>query len=183
MSEEVLIRHCSPTLAGMKTGNLFSVAYTDEKELRDELRAFNRQFASKGLLIIPLRCRENRALLYLYRPKKLADDLQKPSARKVLEDHGYSPECPARCVTNLRQRLCSNAGFPHEVGLFLGYPPEDVCGFIALGAANCKCVGFWKVYGDEAAAKKTFAKYKKCTAVYCSQWANGTSIERLIVAD
>ena len=68
MSEEVLIRHCSPTLAGMKTGNLFSVAYTDEKELRDELRAFNRRFVSKGLRIVPLRRRENRALLYLYRP-------------------------------------------------------------------------------------------------------------------
>ena len=24
MSEELLVRHCSPTLAGLKTGNLFS---------------------------------------------------------------------------------------------------------------------------------------------------------------
>ena len=26
MSEDLLIRHCSPTLAGIKTGNLFSCA-------------------------------------------------------------------------------------------------------------------------------------------------------------
>ena len=182
MSEEVLIRHCSPTLAGMKTGNMFSAAYTDETELREDLRGFNRRFASKGLRIVPLRCRDNRALLYLYRPKKLAQDLKHSTAQDVLKENGY-PEHPGSCVSYLRGRMIGTGEFPHEVGLFLGYPPEDVCGFIALGAANCKCVGCWKVYGDEAAAKKTFAKYKKCTAVYCSQWANGTSIERLIVAD
>ena len=45
-----------------------------------------------------------------------------------------------------------------------------------------KFVGCWKVYGDEKSAKKQFARYKKCTDVYCSQWANGKSIERLTVA-
>ena len=66
--------------------------------------------------------------------------------------------------------------------LFLGYPPEDVCGFMKNKACNCKCVGCWKVYGDEEAAKKKFAQYKKCTQVYSDQWANGTDIERLTVA-
>ena len=68
------------------------------------------------------------------------------------------------------------------IGLFLGYPPEDVCGFIENKADACKCVGCWKVYGDEDAAKKLFAKYKKCTDVYCTLFANGRSIERLTVA-
>ena len=31
--------------------------------------------------------------------------------------------------------------FPHEVGLFLGYPPEDVKGFIDHRANNFKCAG------------------------------------------
>ena len=49
-------------------------------------------------------------------------------------------------------------------------------------ACNCKCVGCWKVYGDEEAAKKKFAQYKKCTQVYSDRWAKGTDIERLTVA-
>ena len=70
--------------------------------------------------------------------------------------------------------------FPHEVGLFLSYPPEDVKGF--LEHRPCKCVGCWKVYENEEAAKKTFAKYKACTRVYCRQLASGIDIERLTVA-
>ena len=181
MSEEVLIRHCSPTLAGMKTGNMFTAAFADETELREDLRAFNRRFAAKGLRIVPLRCRENRALLYLYRPKKLADDLKRSAARDILKENGY-PESTGSCVSYLRRRLMSSGAFPHEVGLFLGYPPEDVSGFIKNGAHACKCVGCWRVYGDEAKAKRTFAKYKKCAAVYRAQWAAGKSMERLTVA-
>ena len=89
MSEEVLIRHCSPTLAGIKTGNMFTASYANEKELRQDLRSLNRRFAAKGLRIIPLRCKENRALLYLYRPKKLADDLKHCEAKDILEENGY----------------------------------------------------------------------------------------------
>ena len=181
MSEEILVRHCAPTLAGMKTGSMFTSAYENETALREELRSFNHSFAAKGLRIVPLRCSGNRALLYLYRPKRLENDLNHSAAKDVLKENGY-PEHPGRCVSYLRRRMTDKGEFPHEVGLFLGYPPEDVCGFITHGAAGCKCVGCWKVYSDEAAAKKTFAKYKKCTAVYCAQWANGKSIERLIVA-
>lgn len=44
--------------------------------------------------------------------------------------------------------------FPHEVGLFLGYPPEDVEGFIENKARSCKITGYWKVYSDEEKAKR-----------------------------
>ena len=73
--------------------------------------------------------------------------------------------------------------FPHEVGLFLSYPPEDVKGFIENRAANAKCTGVWKVYGDERQARQTFAKYKKCTQVYCERWQSGSGLDKLAVAD
>ena len=33
--------------------------------------------------------------------------------------------------------------FPHEVWLFLSYPPEDVKGFIDHRASGFKCAGLW----------------------------------------
>lgn len=89
---------------------------------------------------------------------------------------------PAQCIVHLMDRLAAREGFPHEIGLFLGYPPEDVRGFIENNAKCSKCVGAWKVYGDERAAKRLFAKYEKCTNVYVRQHANGNTIERLTVA-
>lgn len=80
------------------------------------------------------------------------------------------------------ERLRGGGGFPDEIGLFLGYPPEDVRGFIENKAAGCKCVGCWKVYGDAEAARAVFAKYKKCTDVYRARFAEGRSVERLTVA-
>ena len=72
--------------------------------------------------------------------------------------------------------------FPHEVGLFLSYPPEDVKGFIDHRANNFKCAGLWKVYGDEEKARLLFAKYRKCTEIYCALWQSGSKLEQLAVA-
>ena len=182
MSEEMLIRHCSPTLAGMKTGNMFNCKFSDNIEMRDCIRLWNRMLVKKGLRVLPLRFREERALVYVYRPSKLSLDLQHGMANKILRERGYESVVPERCIIELMRRLGRNEDFPHEIGLFLGYPPEDVQGFIEHKAADCKCVGCWKVYGDAAAAQKLFAKYKKCTDIYCALFSEGRSIERLAVA-
>lgn len=78
--------------------------------------------------------------------------------------------------------FCSEEEFPHEIGLFLSYPPENVLGFIQNGACKHKCVGCWKVYGDERAAKNIFEKYDMCSKAYSRQWLRGKSIEQLTVA-
>lgn len=182
MSDEMIIRHCSPTLAGMKTGNAFSCSYEDKKEVISAVRSLNRRLVSKGVRVIPLKMTANRVLLYIYRPNRLENDLAADEAAKILKEYGYSVKEQAKCVMHLSRRLYESEEFPHEIGLFLGYPPEDVRGFIENRAGGYKCVGDWKVYGDEQSAKKKFDSYKKCTDIYCSQWAEGKSIERLTVA-
>ncbi|MCR4926179.1 MAG: DUF3793 family protein [Clostridiales bacterium] len=182
MSEEIMIRHCSPTLAGMKTGNLFNTAYENEEELKAFIRHWNRVLGKKGVRILPLRCKDNSALIYVYRPLLLSRCFDDKTFCRLLEERGYSTEKRGTCIVHLIQRLKESKEFPHEIGLFLGYPPEDVCGFIENQACGCKCIGCWKVYGDEKSAQKLFARYKKCTEIYSQQWAKGKSIERLTVA-
>ena len=182
MSEDDLIRHCAPTLAGIKTANLFTCTYRDQKELRSFIRQTNRKLIRKGLRVLPLRFTDEKALIYVYRPGKLSFDLSHSTASDILHKKGYCTGSCEKCIGKLARKLRREEEFPHEIGLFLGYPPEDVCGFMENKACNCKCVGCWKVYGDVEAAQKKFAQYKKCTQVYCDRWANGTDIERLTVA-
>ena len=182
MSEEIFIRHCSPTLAGIKTANLFSCRFVDENEMRGSIRSLNGILVKKGVRVLPLRYRDGCALIYAYRPSKLMQDLQRADAGSLLKECGYVSEVPERCIVHLMRRLADGREFPHEIGLFLGYPPEDVCGFIENKAGGYKCAGEWKVYGDEEQARKTFAKYRKCTSVYCALFAQGRSMERLTVA-
>ena len=147
-----------------------------------QIRSLNRRLRSKGLHVVPLRYRDRVGLIYVYRPGKLSADLSDSTAAKILHGKGYCTGSCEKCIGQLARKIRSEAEFPHEIGLFLGYPPEDVCGFMENRACNCKCIGCWKVYGDEAAAKKKFAQYKKCTRIYQDQWAKGTDIERLTVA-
>lgn len=182
MSEEIIIRHGSPTLAGLKTGNVFSCPYSDRGELLEAIRSLNRRLASKGVCIVPLRLSASKALLYIYRPRKLKNDFSVKEAAELLKDFGYPVADTGKCIAQLSRRLRRSEDFPHEIGLFLGYPPEDVRGFIENRAMGYKCAGCWKVYGDEQNAKKQFELYRKCTDVYQAQWAQGKSIERLTVA-
>lgn len=182
MQEELVILYCSPTLAGMKTGNIFTVPYISKNNLREEIFSLNRKISPKGLKAIPLKFGQSRALIYIYRPSQLESDLSNNYAIKLLEECGYKCNTPKYCLIQLINRLYKASDFPHEIGLFLGYPPEDVDGFISNNACNYKYTGEWKVYGDEDKAKRTFAKYKKCTEIYYKQWKKGKSIEKLAVA-
>ena len=182
MSEDLLIRHCSPTLAGIKTGNLFSCACPSRKALTRDLCRLNKKLVPKGIRILPLRVCKGRALIYAYRPHALESDLTDHRARALLLKYGYVPENPNGCVVHLIHRLRSEGEFPHEIGVFLGYPLEDVVGFIRNRGRNYTCCGYWKAYGDPEAAQKRFDQYRRCTAACCEQFRKGTAITQLIAA-
>ena len=77
MSEEMIVRHCSPTLAGLKTGNLFSCSYLDRGEVLGFLREWNIRLRSKGVRLIPLRLQENKAQKQFERFRKCTRVYQK----------------------------------------------------------------------------------------------------------
>ena len=182
MSEEILIRQGAPTLAGIKTGSLFPCPCEDREDPLADIRRLNRRLSPKGLCLLPIRFLAGQALLYLYRPAVLRRDLRDARAPELLRQAGYEDESCARCVARLACRFRESGEFPHEVGLFLSYPPEDVKGFIDHRANEFKCAGLWKVYGDEAKAQALFAKFKKCTEIYCALWQTGSKLEQLAVA-
>ena len=182
MSEDYLVWQAAPTLAGLKTGSLFPCKYESYDKLKEEIRVVNQTLVKKGLRLIPLRRNDKQALLYLYRPERLRADLSAPEATDILRREGYSDLRLERCLQELMRRLQQFGAFPHEIGLFLSYPPEDVRGFIEHRGHESKCDGCWKVYGDAERATKTFQIYKKCTDCYCRQKAMGVPISRLVVA-
>lgn len=182
MSEDLIIRHCAPTLAGIKTGNLFTASYDSIEQLDEEIRSMNARLRRKGLRIVRLRAKDNRALIYVYRPDKLADDLDRKDAKAILAQSGYPQDAEsAEHLNMLSKRINECPEFPHEIGIFLGYPPEDVRGFIEYGGRRCKACGLWKVYGDVCSARKLFRKYHKCKCVYMECLERGVPFEKLVV--
>lgn len=182
MLERYLIRHCSPTLAALKTANLFSLFFSSEEELLQQLSAWNSCLEDKGVSLLLLCRRERSALIYVYRRQRLQEELSSPQTARFLAGCGYESTDVDEAILRLQRRLSEKKTFPHEIGVFLGYPLGDVIGFIRNEGKNCKCADCWKVYGDECEAKKTFAKFKRCIEVYVRLWKEGRSIRQLTVA-
>ncbi len=180
--EEYLVRHCAPTLAGLKAGNLFGYRFSSLSSLLDETEKFRKILEEKGVGLSVLQIQDGRALIYLYRRKLLLRDWQQQGVSLFMRQYGYDTANPEQAVAKLAHRLCFEEGFPHEIGLFLGYPFADVQGFIQNEGQNCKCCGCWKVYCNEQQAKQQFARFAKCTQVYCRCFFQGTPISRLTVA-
>ena len=64
MGDQLLIRLCSPTLAGIKTGNLFTVDVDDRDMFNCEVREFNARLSGKGIRMIPVRYWKGHVLIY-----------------------------------------------------------------------------------------------------------------------
>ncbi len=183
MSDETLLHFCSPTLAGLKCGNLFSDHFASYEEMLEEIREYNHMLSAKGMILIALTYQDHRGLMYLYRPAKLRQSLSGADAQKILKSCGYTSADPVPCLLQLRDKISDRNEFPHEIGLFLNYPPEDVRGFIDEKASNYKLIGTWKVYGDVDRAQKTFDRYQHCTEVYKRCYRGGVPIQKLMVSE
>ena len=146
------------------------------------LLSYDCTLREKGVSVTLLRYENHRALVYVYREQKLLKELRKPGVAEFLQAQGYSSLELEALLSRLRERLQTQEEFPHEIGLFLGYPLHDVVGFIENEGRNCCCVGCWKVYDCVCEAQKLFAKFQKCREVYTQQFRSGKSLLRLTVA-
>lgn len=131
--EAVLVEQCATTLAGVKPASLFRYQGADKRQPREAAARWAKELAPYGITIRVLKyCPQTGAcLIYLYRAGWLRSILSEPSTRAFLAGQGYGAD--QSCQELLRQlsrRLCLEREFPHEIGVFLGYPLEDVVGFI-----------------------------------------------------
>lgn len=154
MLERALIDHGSPTLANMKVGSLFTSSCADG--FRAEFQRVQAALESRGVSLSILRVQQERALVYVYRQETLAALLAQADVQAFLRAMGYRDTSPDGALAFLRQRLAESPCFPHEIGVFLGYPLSDVIAFMRDGGRGCRCSGCWKAYTNECEAMRIF---------------------------
>ena len=92
----------------------------------------------------------------VYDNRLLFDHIENPNAQNILARNGYpSGKCLSEFLLHLKSRF-SGDKYPHEIGVFLGYPPDDVNSFIETGGRNFLCCKYWKVYHNKQRAMETF---------------------------
>lgn len=174
--DELLAFHCAPVLLGEKTGNLFAIRRCCFERMATRYHEMCGALEPLGIRLELLLKRRETVLLYVYRPSLLEADMKRPQVWKLLFPLRYQH---GRMLQRLRERLHEDE-FPHEIGLFLGYPPEEVVSFIQNHGENCKYCGCWKVYGDVESAKRCFARYDHCRALLCDCVEQGREIDEVV---
>ena len=179
--EATLVNHCAATLAGHKTGSLFSYRHRPGEAMQTQIEALLTTLRAKGVEIRLLKQTGNACLIYVYRPSMLAVTLMQPEVSHFLQSLGYREDSADGYLEQLTRRIGCVKDFPHEIGVFLGYPLGDVQGFIAHRGTRFRCLGCWKAYGDEEDACKRFHLYRKCRRIYTACYQQGMPLSRLTV--
>ena len=181
--EELLAFHCAPALAGIKAANLVSCPRQLVEDPEELVAQYGRTLGSRGIrLRILCRCPKG-TLILVYREDRLARCLARPAAVRLLVQAGYPVGTVEELLDHLSRRMARRQGtFPHEIGLFLDYPPVDVIGFLRHGGKGCKLCGHWKVYGDAESARRQFQRYDRCRAALTQRVRQGYSLAQLFCA-
>ncbi len=172
--EERVVRHCAPTLAGIKCGSMFRMCGSPAEVLHG-IRSLNGLLQSCGVSLMVLRSEADAMMVYVYRPEMLSEVVSDMRVRGFLGGFGYF----GRSYASYLQRLSVRFGevrMPHEVGVFLGYPLEDVMGFMANGGRCSACSGCWKSYSDPEEAECRFRRCRECSDRCMRMYLDGMPI-------
>lgn len=171
-TEYAIGRHCGVTFAGLKIASLVNV----EKGEEDILQALLERFSRRGFGFRLLREDKGRLLVYVYHRERLEEYLARSDVRAFLKLFGYRYASAEEALCLLQGRM--GGDFPHEIGVFLGYPLCDVRGFLN-DPEGCLFCGAWKVYENADEAKRTFERFRRCSACICRHMDMGRSLAQI----
>jgi len=151
-----IVTQCAPVLKGVKASNLITVEPGQSHQVKTYLKTTN-------VICILLYHDKHREVLFLYRDDLLKDYIKQTKVKHFLASYGYLDTGIAAILIRLRSRYQRYASgiqeFPHELGVLLEYPVDDVRGFIRHKGKHCLMERYWKVYHDPEGARRTFQMY------------------------
>lgn len=149
-----LMLECAEVLAGVKPANLISLVNRNQlcgRNLYQLWQLHHGELATRlaGLTIKVLQTKERALLLLCYNNNQLERHLAHAGIRTMLHKAGYEADSSIEArLGELSRRIENNCSFPHEIGLFIGYPAKDVAAFMGLVNLPFACQCLWKVYGN-----------------------------------
>lgn len=162
MLEALIAYHCAPALAGIKPANIVACQKSRFHNLYSEIDALNNQLNIKDIYIETVCECEKRVLLIVYRKNILERHLKSDSNAAFLSYYGYPTDRSLTDYLNILRKRLDCDSFPHEIGVFLGYPLHDIYGFINHRDEGCLLTGEWKVYRNVEESEKLFGRFKSC---------------------
>lgn len=174
-----LVMQCAPLITGLKMSNLLMIPRACEAEVKSLLQ-------DTELSWFTLRCTSRKTVMLLYRERELRRYLESPAVQEILREAGYRELTFTGTLREMRERYrsnrCGEGEFPHEMGVFLGYPVSDVRGFIEKDGQDFLYSGYWKVYEGVEEKKRIFRGYETARDTLIELLGGGLTLSELLMA-
>jgi len=151
-------KQCAPVIMGIKESNLLKIKTADEKKMK-------RIFEGTDIEMKKLYSINRMSVYIVYKRSMLEEYVRRTENMDILLENEYTDTdfdsmldiLSARC----KKWTVDYNDYPHEIGIFLGYPTDDVKGFIVNNGHNFIEMGYWKVYSDVNEARRLFSAYEE----------------------
>ncbi|MDO5521931.1 MAG: DUF3793 family protein [bacterium] len=156
--ELILTYYLAPVILKMKPASLLAFSST-------ELMAYEELLNGIGMKKVILDEYRGKSYVLFYQQDMIQKILENEENKLFLKSMGYHMFTLEQVLYRMEVRLqrChrikESEAFPHEIGLLLGYPLEDVIGYIKFQGKDALASGYWKVYGNVVKAKNMFLQY------------------------
>lgn len=157
--KKFLMYTTSPVVSGHKPS--CTVTFSKEgKNLYENWKSYCEEFKEHtGLKYINLIENETIIVTLIYNENSLKGCIYKNNTREFLSNLGYFKLDNINDILGTLKERYSVCNCPHELGIFLGIPLNDVKDFMHCSKKKCLMCGYWKVYNDFHKSKDTFMKY------------------------
>lgn len=167
---------CSLVLSGIKPSNLLIYDNYCEGCISEEIK-------NTGTEYMKLYNGEKESVSIIFNREKLEKTLSDEENKEFIKKYGYNFNTVTEVLEKLSERYTAfrngELDFPHEMGLILGYPLEDVSGFIENNGKNYLYSGYWKVYKNAEEKIRLFKIYKDIKKYFVEQIETGKHIYQI----
>lgn len=180
--ELLIANHCAPALAGIKPSSIVTCQKSNFPNVGEQVQRLNNELNHRDIYIEILCECKRRAIIIVYRKRVFEKHLQECRNKTFLEQYGYKDLRNSSDYLNVLRTRLNCDFFPHEIGVFLGYPLRDIYCFINHRDEGCILTGDWKVYHNAEEAEKLFKRFKACKKSVARKVASGKSLAQIFCA-
>ena len=154
-----LIEVLGPVILGSKPAEILNLSCKDNnKETKlNDIKSFFSNCTRLSYEIINIQ--DGGIRIVFINKDSLSKVLSNKKCLNFLKFVGYPSNYDLDKYINVLIDKLNTKDFPHEIGIFLGYPLKDVVGFMGYGKYKFCKTRYWRVYGDESISDNVYNQF------------------------
>lgn len=159
--EKFLIYNASLVISGAKPSATITLKKSGNNIYEKWIKYGKDFLYDIGLDYMELREGKESLIILVYHKENLKEHIFKKENNEFLLNIGYEFSEELNEYIDMLKKRYNKFKCPHELGVFLGFPIEDVRDFMDCSNKECLGCGYWLVYNDIDKARSIFKKYDK----------------------